>query len=54
VAALALQRGAAIIDINPEPNPFSEHALDRAKRGCGLWLQGSGSAWVPELVARLI
>ncbi|PRQ05479.1 SIR2 family NAD-dependent protein deacylase [Enhygromyxa salina] len=53
VASLALRRGAAIIDINPEPNPFSEHALERAKRGRGLWLQGSGSRWVPELVARL-
>ncbi|KIG13778.1 NAD-dependent protein deacetylase of SIR2 family protein [Enhygromyxa salina] len=53
VAAVALRRGVGIIDINPEPNPFSEHALDQAKRGSGLWLQGTGSQWVPELVARL-
>lgn len=53
VAANALRNDAAIIDINPEPNPFSEHALDRAKTGRGLWLQGSGSQWVPELVTRL-
>jgi NAD-dependent deacetylase len=50
VAAVALKNDAAIIDINPDPNPFSEHALDRAGKGKGLWLRGSGSRWVPALV----
>lgn len=53
VAAGALANGAAIIDINPEPNPFSQHALERARTGRGLWLRGSGTRWVPTLVEQL-
>ncbi|PRP93269.1 NAD-dependent protein deacylase [Enhygromyxa salina] len=53
VAAVALKNDAAIIDINPGSNPFSAHAVDRAKSGKGLWLRGSGSRWVPELVDKL-
>lgn len=53
LAALALANDAAIIDINPDPNPFSDHALDRASKHKGLWLRGPGTRWVPELVERL-
>jgi NAD-dependent deacetylase len=53
MAAAALQNGATIIDINPEHEPFADHAEDRAKHGKGLWLKGAGTTWVPELVRRL-
>jgi len=53
VAAVALAADAAIIDINPDPNPFSDHALERARNHKGLWLRGNGCRWVPELVERL-
>ncbi|MFO7567657.1 MAG: Sir2 family NAD-dependent protein deacetylase [Enhygromyxa sp.] len=53
MAAVALQNDALVIDINPDLNPFAEHALDRARKQRGLWLRGSGTRWVPELVERL-
>ncbi len=53
VAAEAMRNDAAVIDINPDPNPFSEHAIDRERRQKGLWLRGSGTRWVPELVQLL-
>jgi NAD-dependent deacetylase len=53
VAALALANDAAVIDINPDPNPFADHAIDRARKQKGLWLRGTGTRWAPELVARL-
>jgi NAD-dependent deacetylase len=53
MAAAALQNGATIIDINPDDDPFADHARDRAKLGKGLWLRGGGTTWVPELVRRL-
>ena len=53
VAAEAMRNGAAVIDIDPDDNPFAEHALDRARVGHGLWLRGPGTRWVPELVALL-
>lgn len=52
--AAALPEHAIMIDINPDHNPFAEHALDRGKYGKGLWLQGRGSQWVPALVDKLI
>ena len=52
-AAAALANNAAIIDINPDDNPFAEHARDRANKGKGLWLTGAGALWVPKLVERL-
>jgi NAD-dependent deacetylase len=52
--AAALRDGALLIDINPDENPFATHARDRARRnGTGLWLQGTGTQWVPKLVERL-
>jgi NAD-dependent deacetylase len=53
MAAAALQNDATIIDINPDDEPFAAHARDRAEQGKGLWLQGGGTTWVPELVRRL-
>lgn len=53
VAAEALRNDAAIIDINPDENPFSQHAVDRERKQKGLWLRGTGSRWVPELVELL-
>jgi NAD-dependent deacetylase len=54
VAAEALRNRAAMIDINPDPNPFSECAIEEADKGReGLWLRGTGTRWVPELVALL-
>jgi NAD-dependent deacetylase len=53
MAAVALKNDAVVIDINPDPNPFSEHAIDRARKEKGLWLRGAGTRWVPELVERL-
>jgi hypothetical protein len=53
MAAAALENDAMIIDINPDDDPFAVHARNRARQGKGLWLQGSGATWVPELVRRL-
>src|SRR5690349_266481 len=53
MAAVALENDAAIIDINPDDDPFAVHARNRATKGKGLWLQGTGTTWVPELVRRL-
>jgi NAD-dependent deacetylase len=46
VGQAALYSGAAIVDINPEPNPFSALA-SRAERG--FYLQGSASSYLPLL-----
>lgn len=53
MAAVALKNDAVVIDINPDPNPFADHAIDRARKQKGLWLSGPGTRWVPELVERL-
>jgi len=50
LATLCARRGATIIDINPEPNPFSAIA-QRAK--CGLAIQNMASVAVPAIVAHL-
>ncbi|MCA9667871.1 MAG: RNA polymerase subunit sigma [Myxococcales bacterium] len=49
VGAIALQKGALIVDINPEPNPFSQMAL----AGGGSFLRGSGGDVLPELASLL-
>ncbi len=54
MAAAALENGAALIDINPDDDPFAAKARDLAPRRRGLWLEGSGTQWVPELVRRLV
>jgi NAD-dependent deacetylase len=46
VGAIALDRGALILDINPELNPFREMA-DASSRGAGL--VGSAASILPEL-----
>jgi NAD-dependent deacetylase len=53
MAELAVKNGAAIIDINPDDDPFAVQARALAKQRKGLWLQGPGTTWVPELVRRL-
>lgn len=53
MAAVALGNGAAIIDINPDDDPFAAKARELTKQRKGLWLQGTGTTWVPELVRRL-
>lgn len=50
VGAAALQSGAMIVDINPEPNPFAELA---ASSGSGCWLQGGGCAFLPLIASAL-
>ena len=51
--AHGLYPDATLIDINPENNPYAEHASDRAAEGKGLWLRGTACEWVLELVAQL-
>ena len=56
-AEAVLGADAVLIDINPEDNPYAEHARARAEdpEGAkGLWLPGPASEWVPELVAQLL
>jgi NAD-dependent deacetylase len=50
VGQMALSSGATIVDINPEPNPFSAMA-QRAQSG--FYLQGAGGAYLP-LVAEAL
>lgn len=49
--AVAEQRGAALIDINPALNPFAERAQLRHREGRGLWLAGPSTTWMPRLTA---
>lgn len=51
LATSALERGVCIVDINPEPNPFSEIA---ARSEDGIVLTGSACFWVPRLVDQLL
>jgi len=51
VVATALRAGAAVIDINPTANPFSEIA-ERAPRG--MWLRGPSDEILPELGKALV
>jgi NAD-dependent deacetylase len=50
VGVMALQRGATIVDINPEPNPFSELAAEAEQ---GFYLQGPSGAFLPLIVEAL-
>ena len=54
MAAAVAEHDGMLIDINPNENPFSDHACDRARKGKGLWLRGPGTRWVPRLVDKLI
>lgn len=51
IGELCLRTGAAIVDVNPEPNPFSRLA-ERARRGASV--RGSAALLVPELVRVLV
>ncbi len=48
IGRLAFQRGAALVDVNPEPNPFAELA-GRAERG--FFARGSACERLPEIAA---
>ena len=50
VGQLCFTQGAALVDVNPEENPFSELA-ERSRRG--FFARGSASARLPEIVAAL-
>ncbi len=50
VGHASLQTGATIVDINPEPNPFSRLA---ASADAGFYLQGGGGTFLPLMVAAL-
>lgn len=50
VGMVALQRGATIVDVNPDSNPFSEMA-ERAEGG--FFLQGPSGDFLPAIAAAL-
>lgn len=50
VGVMALGRGATIVDINPDPNPFSQMAQQAAQ---GFFLQGSSVDYLPLIVDAL-
>ncbi len=50
VGRIAFSRGAALVDVNPEPNPFAELA-ERAERG--FFARGSACERLPEIVKAL-
>jgi len=50
VGQAALQAGATIVDINPEPNPFSQMA-ERA--ATGFYLRGGGGDYLPPIADAL-
>jgi NAD-dependent deacetylase len=50
VGRLAFSRGAAVVDVNPEPNPFSELA-DRSPRG--FFARGTACERLPEIAEAL-
>jgi NAD-dependent deacetylase len=51
IGRIAFQRGAALVDVNPEPNPFSELA-ERSDRG--FFARGSACERLPEIAAALV
>lgn len=53
-AQAVLIADAVLIDINPDDNPYAEHARALAEHGRGLALAGSATRWVPELVELLL
>ncbi|PID39370.1 MAG: RNA polymerase subunit sigma [Proteobacteria bacterium] len=50
VGTMALRQGAMIVDLNPEPNPFSELAAEAQQ---GFFLQGPSGAYLPLIVEAL-
>ena len=51
VGQLCFTGGAALVDVNPEENPFSELA-ERSRRG--FFARGSATARLPEIVEALV
>ena len=50
VVRAAMQRGATLIDINPEENPFSEIATTSAN---GKWIRGAADQELPKILTML-
>ncbi len=51
IGTLAYRRGIGMVDVNPEPNPFSELCERSAK---GFFARGTGSERLPEIVRVLV
>jgi NAD-dependent deacetylase len=51
IGRMVFMRGAALVDVNPEENPFAELA-DRAERG--FFARGSACERLPEIVEALV
>jgi NAD-dependent deacetylase len=51
IGQIAYLNGAAIVDVNPEENPFSAFAQRVAR---GFFARGSASEWLPAIVERLV
>ncbi len=51
IGELALRRGIAFVDVNPEPNPFSRMAEESTR---GFWAHGSASERLPRIVEELV
>tara|TARA_Y100001934_G_C12288335_1_gene743477 strand:- start:685 stop:990 length:306 start_codon:yes stop_codon:yes gene_type:complete len=51
LAQVVSQKAIALIDINPEPNPFGELA---SRISNGLWLPQKASLAVPEVIDALV
>jgi hypothetical protein len=45
VGVIAAQQGALLVDVNPEPNPFSH----LAEQSGGFFLQGPSGMILPEI-----
>jgi NAD-dependent deacetylase len=50
IGELAWRRGTAMVDVNPEANPFSELA---GELGNGFFARGSACERLPQIVAEL-
>ena len=46
VGSVVARRGAPMVVVNPEPNPFTEFAAGSAK---GLFIEGTAGEWIPPL-----
>ncbi len=51
IGRIAFMRGAALVDVNPEENPFAELATASPR---GHFARGSACERLPEIVSRLV